>query len=110
MNEPIHDPIFCPIHATLNLLSARWTLHIVRALLGGTRRFNELSRELGVNPRTLSSRLRALEKEGVIQRTMICEKPPAVEYSLTDKGRALNCVMEDLAAWGRDWVQLPAGV
>jgi len=97
--------IFCPANAALNLLSERWTLHIVRLLLGKTKRFNEIAREIGLNPTTLRERLRALEEEEVLTRTVISLMPPHVEYALTDKGQALNGIFESLAAWGQRWMK-----
>ncbi len=102
-----HDPAYCPAYATLNLLNKRWNLHIVRALLDGKKRFNELSRERGINPRTLSCRLRFLEDEGIVIRTVVRENPPNVVYELTEKGRALNCIFEALADWGRTYMPAP---
>ncbi|MBV9849041.1 MAG: helix-turn-helix transcriptional regulator [Armatimonadetes bacterium] len=99
------DPIFCPTNAVLNLLSERWTLHIVRALLDGRRRFNDIARTQGINPRTLRERLRALEEEGVVTRTVVSTLPPHVEYALTPKGEALNGIFEALADWGRMWMK-----
>ncbi len=96
--------IFCPANAVLNLLSGRWTLHIVRSLLDGKTRFNEIARANGLNPVTLRERLRGLEEEGVVTRTVVSEMPPHVEYTLTAKGLALNGVFESLAQWGRDWM------
>ena len=101
-----HSPeIFCPISAALNLLSERWTLHIVRVLLGGTKRFNEIARVLGLNPATLRERLRALEEEEVVTRTVLSAMPPHVEYALTPKGLALNGIFESLADWAKTWMQ-----
>ncbi len=97
--------IFCPINAALNLLSERWTLHIVRVLLGGTKRFNEIARALGLNPATLRERLRALEEEEVVTRTVLSAMPPHVEYALTPKGQALNGIFESLADWGIQWMK-----
>lgn len=97
--------IFCPANAALNLLSERWTLHIVRSLLGKTKRFNEIAREIGLNPATLRERLRALEEEGVLTRTVISLMPPNVEYTLTGKGQALNGIFEALADWARIWMK-----
>jgi DNA-binding HxlR family transcriptional regulator len=107
--------IFCPVNAALNLLSERWTLHIVRALLGSRKRFNEIARELGLNPATLRERLRALEEENVVTRTVRSVMPPHVEYALTEKGNALNGIFEALAGWasiwmkpkGPEWVDIP---
>lgn len=109
MNEyqehPEGEAIFCPANAVLNLLSGRWTLHIVRSLLEGKRRFNEIGRANGLNPATLRERLRVLEEEGVVTRTVVSEMPPHVEYTLTEKGLALNGIFESLAQWGRDWMR-----
>lgn len=100
-----HDDIFCPVLATLDLLNQRWNLHIVRSLLDGKKRFNELGRENGINPRTLRERLLALEEEGVISRTVISTMPPNVEYALTCKGQALNQIFEALGEWGKTWMK-----
>ena len=100
-----NSEIFCPANAALNLLSERWSLHIVRALLGNKKRFNEIGREIGLNPATLRERLRALELEGVLTRTVITQMPPHVEYELTAKGQALNTIFEALGEWGRTWMR-----
>lgn len=105
--EESHSEMFCPVVATLNLLSQRWTMHIVRDLLGGPKRFNELSRAIGVNPRTLRSRLQELESEEIIDRRVISTMPPNVEYSLTKKGLSLNEIFEQLAGWGATWMPKP---
>lgn len=97
--------VYCPANAALNLLNERWTLHIVRALLSETKRFNEIGREIGLNPATLRERLRVLEGEEVVTRTVISQMPPHVEYALTEKGKALNCIFEALAEWGRTWMR-----
>jgi DNA-binding HxlR family transcriptional regulator len=101
------EDIFCPVNGALDLLTARWTLHVVRALLSGPRRFNEIAQAYGINAHTLRERLRALEDEGVVTRTVISTMPPNVEYALTEKGLALNRVFEELADWGRAWVKPP---
>ena len=97
--------IFCPANAALSLLSERWILHIVRALLGGRMRFNEIARALGISPATLRERLRALEDEGVVSRTVVSAMPPNVEYALTPKGEALSGLFEQLAQWAREWMR-----
>jgi len=106
MDPHAHNPeIFCPANAALSLLSERWTLHIVRALLGRKKRFNEIAREIGLNPATLRERLRALEEESVVTRTVLSTMPPHVEYELTPKGQALNGIFEALADWARTWMK-----
>ena len=98
------DSIHCPVKATLDLLNRRWTLHIVRSLLGGKKRFNEIARVNRINPRTLRDRLVLLEQEGAVRRTVISLAPRNVEYELTEKGKALNGIFEALADWGRTWM------
>jgi DNA-binding HxlR family transcriptional regulator len=71
----------------------------------GTSRFCELERSLaGISPRTLSLRLRALEEEGIVERHTFPEVPPRVEYALTEKGRALLPIIDDMRAYGEDWL------
>jgi DNA-binding HxlR family transcriptional regulator len=106
---PADDAIFCPANATLDLLASRGTLYIVRALLSGKKRFNEISRETGLYPTTLRERLKELEHECVLVRHVVSTMPPNVEYELTPKGLALNCIFESLASWGRSWMAPPDG-
>jgi DNA-binding HxlR family transcriptional regulator len=105
--DELPGEMFCPVNATLDLLNQRWNLRIVRSLLTGKKRFNEISRENGINPRTLRERLRDLEEEGVISRRVVSTMPPNVEYCLTEKGLALNDIFEALATWGIRWMEKP---
>jgi DNA-binding HxlR family transcriptional regulator len=92
----------CPIARTLRVIDGRWSTLIVRELLDGTKRFGELKRALdGISPKTLTDRLRTLEAQGVLTRTVHAEIPPRVEYALTDYGRTLEDVLRAMAAWGR---------
>ena len=85
----------------LALIGPKWTLQIVEALLEGPRRFTELERALGdVNPKMLTVRLRELVESGLVSRTYYAEVPPRVEYSLTERGRALKPAISALAHWG----------
>ena len=78
---------------------------LVRDLAEGCSRFCELERSLaGISPRTLSLRLRALEEEGIVERHTYAEVPPRVEYALTEKGRALLPIIDDMRAYGEDWL------
>ena len=87
----------CPVCRTADIVCAKWTLLIVRDLSEGRSRFCELERALsGISPRTLSLRLRDLEQEGVVERQTFSEVPPRVEYALTEKGRALLPLIEDM--------------
>ncbi len=95
----------CPVCRTAEVISGKWTLLIIRDLADASLRFCELERSLeGISPRTLSLRLRALEEQGVVERQTYPEVPPRVEYALTDKGRALVPLIEDMRSYGRRWL------
>ena len=95
----------CPVCATVELVCGKWTILIIRDLMAGQTRFCELERSLaGISPRTLSLRLRALEDEGIVTRRTYPEVPPRVEYALTEKGRALVPLIEDMRSYGRTWL------
>ena len=95
----------CPVCRTAEIVCGKWTLLVIRDLAEGRSRFCELERSLqGISPRTLSLRLRALEEEGIVERQTFPEVPPRVEYALTDKGRALVPLIEDMRTYGREWL------
>jgi DNA-binding HxlR family transcriptional regulator len=95
----------CPVCRTAEIVCGKWTLLLVRDLAGGCSRFCELERSLqGISPRTLSLRLRALEEEDIVERQTFPEVPPRVEYALTEKGRALLPIIDDMRAYGEDWL------
>src|SRR5437667_3981251 len=94
------DACFC---RTADVVCRKWTVLVIRDLAAGRSRFCELERSLaGISPRTLSLRLRALEEEGVVERRTFPEVPPRVEYELTDKGRALLPLSEDMSRFARE--------
>jgi len=89
----------------LEIIGRRWTGAILRALLAGRTRFNEISSTVpGLSDRLLSERLKELEGEGVIDRTVTPSTPVRIEYSLTEKGEALAPVIEAIATWAVRWV------
>jgi len=95
----------CPVCRTADVVCGKWTLLLIRDLAEGHSRFCELERSLaGISPRTLSLRLRALDDEGIVARHTFPEVPPRVEYSLTEKGRALLPIIEDMREYGRQWL------
>lgn len=93
----------CPIQRSLAIVGRRGAFLVLRDLLDGTRRFSELQASTGLSPNTLTERLKELEAEGILSRVVYPEVPPRVEYSLTEKGRALAPVLEALKAWGERW-------
>jgi DNA-binding HxlR family transcriptional regulator len=97
--------VTCPVCATAEIICGKWTILVIRDLAEGRSRFCELERSLsGISPRTLSLRLKALEDEGIVARDTYPEVPPRVEYSLTDKGRALLPLIDDMRRYGREWL------
>jgi DNA-binding HxlR family transcriptional regulator len=100
----------CPVARALDVVGERWTLLIVRDLLQGPAKFQDLRAQLtGIPPKLLSDRLRVLEEEGVIAREMYSEHPPRASYVLTERGRGLGQIVGALATWGRPFVARRAG-
>jgi DNA-binding HxlR family transcriptional regulator len=91
----------CPVAKTLEVIGDRWTLLVVRDLLSGTKRFQDLLTTLpGIAPNILSARLKLMEEHGLIARRLYSDHPPRAEYALSAKGRELGMVVGALAAWG----------
>lgn len=91
----------CGVSKTLKVIGSRWSMMILHNLLEGKTRFGELQKELSpISPKTLSLRLKELEKEGIVKRKIIAEVPLHVEYSLTAKGQSLKNIFDDMASWG----------
>lgn len=94
----------CRIDAVLDLISDTWTLALIHQMSAGPRRTLELKSAFsGLSSKTLSARLKRLQRHGIVARKSYSEAPPRVEYSLTDKGRDLAVVLgavgEVAAAW-----------
>jgi DNA-binding HxlR family transcriptional regulator len=95
---------WAPDARALDLVGDKWTLLIVRDLLAGPRRFVELQRVLpGISTEQLRSRLHRMVADGLLTRHRYREVPPRVDYALTDRARALEPVIGELARWGYDW-------
>lgn len=96
----------CPIERTATLLADHYTIMIVRDLSGGPRRFSELA-AAGINPRTLSARLRHLQNHGFVLRDGLLDRPGIRRYRLSRKGEALMPLIVFLRQYGETW--LPVG-
>lgn len=98
---------FCPnYHRAVELVGRRWTGCILRALLAGETRFSALAGTVpGMSDRMLAERLKELEEEGVVERTVIPETPVRIDYTLTEKGRELEAVVDELSAWAEKWAE-----
>lgn len=96
----------CPVEVAVAVLGGAWKLTVVKQLLEGTLRFGELNRRIPtVSARTLTRQLRDLERDGIVERTVYAEVPPKVEYSLTEVGRTLDPLVQQLDEWGATYVK-----
>ncbi len=94
----------CPVEITLNLISDKWKILILRDLMGGTRRFGELKKSIGtISQKVLTTNLRAMEADGLLTRKVYPEIPPRVEYTLTQKGHSLHPVLDAMRKWGEQY-------
>ena len=94
----------CPIARTLEIVGERWTLLIVRDLVDGLCRFDQLQASLGIARNVLADRLNRLVKEGILERVPYSKRPPRHEYRLTEKGRELEPALTALRRWGDQFV------
>lgn len=93
-------PVPAEVREAAGLLERRWTLSILWASYEGASRFNEFKQAVGaIPPRTLAQRLVELEESGVLERRVIDERPPRVEYRLTPAGTRLREVVDALGRW-----------
>src|SRR5947207_15543266 len=94
------NPVPEEVGRAADLLERRWTISILYASYDGATRFNEFRQALGsVPPATLAARLLELEEAGILEREVIADRPPRVEYRVTAGGRALRPVVEAVARW-----------
>jgi DNA-binding HxlR family transcriptional regulator len=97
---------FCPVAMAAELLCTRWTVVLLRELLAGSRRFNDLRRGVPrMSPALLSRRLKDLEAGGVLQRVAVPNEPGVSEYRLTRAGEELHSLIYAFGAWGQRWVE-----
>ena len=91
----------CPIETTLQYLGKRWSLLIIRDLFMGKKRFKDfLSATPELSGKMLSDRLRELEKNNIVRKTVVSTSPLLIEYELTKKGKGLNKIIYELAQFG----------
>ena len=105
MRSPDAKPDSCPVLKAADIISGKWTLLILRDLSEGINRFSGLERSLvGISPKTLSERLKQLEKSGIVTRKSYAEVPPRVEYTLTEMGLDLIPLIDHLREYGAKWL------
>lgn len=91
----------CPVKKTAELIEGKWTTLIIRELLTGKKRYSDLQKALaGISPKVLTVRLRFLEQQNLVNRTVYPTVPPATEYELTVLGRDLQNVIKAMAEFG----------
>lgn len=91
----------CPVACSLDIVGDRWSLVLIRDLLGATRRYGDfLSSPEGIPTNILAERLKRLEHNGILRRIPYSTRPPRFEYELTLKGRDMGRVVGALADWG----------
>ncbi len=95
----------CPVEATMDVIGGKWKLLIIHHLLEGTKRFNELQKAIpAVTQRMLTSKLRELERDGIVHRKVYAEVPPKVEYSMTEFGRTVEPMLWVMHDWGKTFM------
>jgi DNA-binding HxlR family transcriptional regulator len=91
----------CPVKAAIDVIRGRWKPSLLYELCGGTKRYCDLQCAMpGITAQVLTVQLRQLEADGVVTRTVYPEVPARVEYALTNLGRKLSKVMDELEEWG----------
>lgn len=96
----------CPVETTLMLINDRWKVLIIRDLLEGTKRFEELKKSVGnISQKVLTANLRSMEESGLLTRKVFPEVPPHVEYTLTETGCSLKPVLDAMVKWGTKYKQ-----
>ncbi|MBT2757353.1 winged helix-turn-helix transcriptional regulator [Mesobacillus foraminis] len=97
--------LICPrFEKAMSLMSQRWTGLVIYQLLTGPKRFCTLESSMGISGRVLSERLKDLETQGIVKREVYPETPVRIEYSLTDKGLALEPIMKEIEKWSQTWL------
>lgn len=96
---------FCPVAMAAEVLCTRWTVVLLRELVAGSSRFNDLRRGVPrMSPALLSRRLRDLEEAGIVRRVAARGEPGLFEYRLTRAGEGLRPVIEAIGMWGQRWI------
>jgi DNA-binding HxlR family transcriptional regulator len=94
----------CPVDNTLKIIGKKFTVLLIRNMLSNQTRFNQFLESIeGMNQKILSSRLKEMEKDGLITRTVYAETPLRVEYSLTEKGLAIKPILDQMAAFSMQY-------
>ena len=103
------QPICEHYRRAAEIVGRRWVPELIRVLLTGPTRFGELRSAIpGISDHLLSERLKSLEGDGLISRTVLPQTPVGVEYALTDKGAGLAGAIDALSVWAERWATVDA--
>lgn len=95
----------CPtFEAGMSIISQRWVGLIIYQLMDAPQRFSSLEQSVGISARVLSDRLKSLEQADIVKREVFPVTPVLIEYSLTEKGKALKPVLDSLYTWSESWL------
>ncbi|MDR1616803.1 MAG: helix-turn-helix transcriptional regulator [Syntrophomonadaceae bacterium] len=94
----------CPVATTVGIIGSKWKLLIIRDILTDPKRFGELRKSLaGISQKVLTDSLRAMERDGILTRTVYPEVPPRVEYALSELGETMRPIIIAMEDWGREY-------
>lgn len=103
----MNQSVICPrFEKAMGILSQRWTGLVIYQLLTGPKRFSTLESSIGISGRVLSERLKDLETLEIVKREVYPETPVRIEYSLTQKGQALQNILKEIEKWSQIWLQI----
>lgn len=103
----MNQSTLCPkFEKAMKIVSQRWSGLIIYQLLSGPQRFCNIESSLPISGRLLSERLKDLEQEGMVKREVYPETPVRIEYSLTEKGMAMETAIREIEKWSQGWVQV----
>lgn len=96
----------CPVEATIQLIGGKYKAVILWHLMGGTLRYSQLHKRMPkATDKMLTQQLRELERDGLINRVVYPVVPPKTEYSLTDFGRSLTPILDEMCNWGKSYLE-----
>ena len=98
---PDSQPTSCPVTYCLSMIGGKWKPVIIFCIANGVDRFGVMQRSVpGITKQMLTKQLRELESDGIVSRTVFAEVPPRVEYALTEKGKSVLPIIDQMRSWG----------
>lgn len=102
----IHKNYNCALELTMDLIGGKWKLIILWHLLDSSKRFNQLDKLIpAITQKMLTTQLRELEEKGLVNRKVYPQVPPKVVYSLSERGRSLETILNEICAWSKDYAK-----